>query len=75
MICCYLFNQYILSLVSLHCTHQPINLQKENKTSIRVQNHPCGTVGAKVAYELGHLVHGNIVFVFDKKEFLMDCLF
>ena len=42
------------------------------KTHIHVQNHPCGTVGAKAANELAFLGYGMIVVVFGWNVFFVD---
>ena len=39
-----------------------------------VQNCPRGTVGAKIGYVLGHLVHGKVVVEFGRHVFRVDCL-
>ena len=38
------------------------------------KNCPCGTVGVKIGYALGLLVHGNVVVEFGRKIFLVHCL-
>ena len=44
------------------------------KTRFHLQNCPCGTVGAKIGYVLGLLVHGKVVVEFGRKVFLVNCL-
>ena len=44
------------------------------KKHFHVQNCPCGTVGAKIGYVLGLLVHDNVVVESGRKVFLVDCL-
>ena len=34
----------------------------------------CGTVGAKIGYVLGLLVHGKVVVEFVRNVFIVDCL-
>ena len=43
-------------------------------TGENVQICPCGTVSANLVYMLGLLVHGNAVFEFGRKVFLVDFL-
>ena len=43
----------------------------ERKNGFHVQNCPCGTVGAKIGYELGLLVHDEEVGEFGRKVFLV----
>ena len=43
----------------------------ERKNGFHVQNFPCGTVGAKIGYELGLLVHDEEVGEFGRKVFLV----
>ena len=53
----------------------PICRLRERKPKcFHVQNCPCVTVGAKIDYVLGLLVHGKLVVEFGRKLCLVDCL-
>ena len=54
--------------------YTPIYRFTKERKRFHVQNCPCGTVGAKIGYVLGLLVHGNVVVEFGRKVFLVDCL-
>ena len=54
--------------------YAPIYRLMERKTRFHVQNCPCRTVGAKIGYVLGLLVHDMVVVEFGRKVFLIDCL-
>ena len=54
--------------------YTPLYRLTERKKHFHVQNCPCGTVGAKIGYVLGLLVHGKIVVEFDRNVFLVDYL-
>ena len=53
---------------------KPIYQLTERKKCFHVQNSPCGTVGAKISYVLGLIVHGKLVVEFGRKAFHVDCL-
>ena len=57
-------------LLCIVYTNQTIDWKK---TRFHLQNCPCGTVGAKIGYVLGLLVHGKVVVEFARKVFLVDC--
>jgi len=46
----------------------------ERKSRFHLQNCPCGTLGAKLGYVLGLLVHGKVVGEFGRKVFLVNCI-
>jgi len=54
--------------------YTPIDRLTERKKRFNVQNCPCGTIGARIGYVLGLLVHGKIVVEFGRNLFLVDCL-
>ena len=54
--------------------YTPIYRLTERKKRLYVQNCPCGTVGAKIGYILGLLMHGKVVVEFGRKVFLVDCI-
>ena len=69
MILCDISNQSIISLVTV--LYPPIYRLTERKTKhFHVRNCPCGTVGAKMGYMLGLLLHGKVVVDFGRKVFL-----
>ena len=53
----YLINDLKLSYFCI--VHTNLSIYRK-KTRIHVQNHPCGTVSAKIAYVLAVLVHGMV---------------
>ena len=52
--------------------YTPIYRLTERKKGFHVQNCPCGTVGANIAFVLGLRVHGKVVNEFGRKAFLVD---
>jgi len=56
----------------LFCTHQSIDLRKETRSCTIL--YVCGTVGAKIGYVFGLLVHGKVVVDFGRKVFLVSWL-
>ena len=54
--------------------YTPIYQLTGEKKRFHVENCPCETVGAKLVYMLGLLLHGNAVFEFGRKVILVDFL-
>ena len=56
---------------SLYIVHTNISINGKKRSHI--QNCPCGTVGAKIGFVLGLLVHGKAVVESGRNVFLVDC--
>jgi len=55
------------SKVWLLCiVHTNLSINRKKKKRFHAQNCPCGKVGAKIGYVLGHLVHGKVVVEFGR---------
>ena len=65
---------YSINLSQVFCNvNSNLSLYRK-KTCAHVQNRPWGTVGTKIAFVLGFLVHGMEFVKFDRNVFLLDCL-
>ena len=52
--------------------YTPLSINGKKKL-FHLQNSPCRTVGTKIGYALGLLLHGKVVVQFGRKVFLVDC--